>query len=480
MSEKTKKKLDFSSYAKVVGLFTLEIVALISFCIGNSFLFYTILSAVLLALIVLVTINQFNKDGFTSYAFFLFPLFIFGLLSALSNFTIDESFSLFGNIKYIIPLGLSCFAACGYFSSTMQSFKLKPVLTVVYSALAALTIINLLATMIEFKPFYTFLYRNKYLYYYGKPSESPISEMAFALMGFATKEVSVAYFSLFPSVLVSAFVPLSFCSFKTDKKEFLLYLAFGLIGIIALLFTVSIMTIFTDVLLLVFIPLLINAIKHHWKWKYVKLAVYPMVVIFALLLVAVFLNSQLDKTGFYLTFRNAISGNAILNKLFNANNIVVQYNAIMDDIFGIKLFGFPHFPKNSLYNYPDGIYPTNSLIFDIFMFSGVFGWLFFVVTLVVGIRTIVNYFHNGNDTTFEKAGLSAIVFSFYIYSTLNYDSTPYIFNNEISPVYLNGVFLVTLFLMSYAFGKTIKPKEETKDDKVEENKKEVQNEEASL
>ena len=95
MEEETKqaqpKKLNLASYGTVVGFLCMEVLAFISFYLGQSFLLYGILSIVLLLLLVLVTLRQIKKEGLASYAFLIFPILVFGLLTALSDFNSKSS-----------------------------------------------------------------------------------------------------------------------------------------------------------------------------------------------------------------------------------------------------------------------------------------------------------------------------------------------------------------------------------------------------
>ena len=234
--EKTSKA---AAISKAIGFLALEILAIVGFGLGNSFIFYSILSVVILGLTIFASVKQINKDGLSSYLFFAFPILIFGVIAAFSYFNKDQAFNLYGGLSCFVPIGLTCFAATGYFLSINKEFKIKTALLVIYSAIALFTLINLFITFIHFSPFHTIIYKNKYIYFDGAPSSAPVSEMAYMLMGFQLSETSIATFSLYPSVLLSAFVPLFFMKFKDDKKTFALYLAFGCLGLISLLFTVS-------------------------------------------------------------------------------------------------------------------------------------------------------------------------------------------------------------------------------------------------
>ena len=155
---KEKKKFDLSNYGKAVCFLLLEILAVLSFSLGSSFVFMAILSFVILALIILVTFRQIKTDGLATIGFFLFPILLFGLLSVLSYFKYDEYFIMYqSSFLFLIPIGLICFAASGYLINLTGSFKIRHALIVIYSGIALLTLINLLVTMIQFVPFYSLI-----------------------------------------------------------------------------------------------------------------------------------------------------------------------------------------------------------------------------------------------------------------------------------------------------------------------------------
>ena len=92
---KEKKKFDLSNYGKAICFVLLEILAVLSFSLGNSFIFMAILAFVILGLIILVTFRQIKSDGLATMGFFLFPVLIFSLLSILSYFKYDENFIMY-------------------------------------------------------------------------------------------------------------------------------------------------------------------------------------------------------------------------------------------------------------------------------------------------------------------------------------------------------------------------------------------------
>ena len=219
--------------------------------------------------------------------------------------------------------------------------------------------------------------------------------MAFALLGFSISEVSVEYFSLFPSLLLTAFIPLYFLKFKQNKTIFMLYLGYSVLGLFSLLTTVSKTTLVSDVLVFVIVLLVLLFSKLNWKGKVLKIVSIVFGSLFLLGLVVLFLNAQEGASGIFATLQNFIANNSILNMLFNTNRFAASYNKILNALLTtnstgdfIYLFGF--YPT---YNVP----VSNSWLFDNLMTSGIFGFLFFAVFLVLGVRHMLIYYRDSDD-----------------------------------------------------------------------------------
>ena len=129
---KEKKKFDLSNYGKAVCFLLLEILAVLSFSLGSSFIFMAILAFLILVFIILVTFRQIKSDVIATMGFFLFPLLIFALLSVLSYFKYDEYFIMYNSPwLFTIPIGLICFAASGYLINLTGAFKIRYALIVI-------------------------------------------------------------------------------------------------------------------------------------------------------------------------------------------------------------------------------------------------------------------------------------------------------------------------------------------------------------
>lgn len=468
-----KKKLDLAAFGKALAFFAMEILAIVAFSLGNSFVFYSIAGLVLVAISVVITRKQITKDGISSFAFILFPIFVYGVLSALSYMRIDPYFDLQNGLVAFVPFGLAAFSAAAYFLSLNKEFKIKNALIVIYSAVAILTLINLFATLIDFGFFHTIIFKGKYLYYDGKISECGIQDMAMGLMGFKMSEISIRFFSMMPTVLVSAFIPLFFINRKENRKSFILYLCFGLIGLIALILMPNVWTLLTDILVVIVLAVFILMLYFKSASKIVKNISIVIGVIVLLGLIFVTINAQTNASGIFASIKDSVKGNAILNKLFNDNRFIIPINCSLDGLFSTdRILGTPI--HTYTYTYKTGLLVTGSWLFDSIYSSGLFGLAFLVFIIAIGIRRMVFYYRNSDDVKEDKVTVIAFVITFLTYTLVNFDMTPYVFKSNVIPMYENGLFLIVIFLLSYCFAKSDVKKEvpvnkEIKEKEMDEN-----------
>lgn len=460
---KTKKKYDFSEYAKVVGFLMLEVLGIVGFSLGSSFLFFTILALLMFVLTILVTMHQINRDGVANIGFFLFPIVIYGILSAVSYLYLDPNYIFHDSfIRFLIPFGLLAFAGCGYLSSMNKSFNIRHALIVIYSGIALLTLINFVVTMIQFVPFYTLRYSNYYIYYNGARSPKPISEMAYFLMNFSLVEVSLSYFSFYPIILLTAFLPLSFIKYSENKKLFIAYASFGALGLVSLIFTITKMRLLILFLIAIVIGFISICAKFNVNRKYLKIAGRVFVGLFIFGVLFLLLNAQ-DSVGYefaqnFSFIRKLTTSNSLFNRLFNSNYFVSKYNGILDGTFTkTKLIGYPLInPEDNFGVMTWPLTDSNNFFFDSFFTSGLFGVIFLGFFVFAGLRRVFMYFEHSEDQQADKIMVLGFVVVSLTYAFIAFDATPYIFSETIRPFYTNNIFLIDLFLIGYCYFKTEK------------------------
>ena len=455
------------SIISTVGMFLLlEVLTFVSFGLSNSYIVYTFIGLVVMALLLIAHFNIVKKDGLSNIALFLIPVFLLGLVTALSVFNKSLQTSIF--LRILTPIGFLSFALLGYLSSINVKFKISLALMLIYGGLALYVLISYFVTMVQYVPFYTIIYRNSYIYYNGAKAILPIGSMSYVLNGFSIHEVSVGYFSLFSSVLSTSVIALLFVSPKKETKKFVIYAIYAFIGIVALITMPTKMTLITGVLLLICIVLIILFGKQKINSKIFGYVVLVLAVLFILAFLILFINAQSGWT-FVQGFRNLIAKSSLLNRLFNSNGLAQRYNLLLDGCLALgNWLGFIPGPGTSPeYAYTSFQYDeilSDSIIFDTILFSGFFGLIIFIVLIAFMVRTFMKYYKNSDDPITEKSLIAGFLISFFGYSFVNYDSYPFIFYSEFKPYYLNGLFLVSLFLYGYVYRKASLMKQEAKQD----------------
>ena len=463
-----KRKIDLRVFGTVLAFLSLEVLAFIGFNLGHSFLLFAILSLVLAGLLVGATFRQIKKDGITTYLFFLFPLVIFGILTALNGFNY-YSIGAIGTAQSIfVPIGLLGVGLSGFLSSYLKQFKIKYALLVVYCSLGLFVLINLLITMIYYVPFYTLIYRDYYIFYDGRPSPVSVGNIAYMLYGFKFKEVSLLYWSLYPSILMTSVIPLFFIKFKENKREFLIYAGLAFIAFISLLFTISKITLITDLVLILGIALIIVGAKFKGSRSILNVMMITIGVIALAFILVLFVNAQTN-WGFTSGIRGIISGNGLLDRVFNKNRYSSAVSTVFQDLFStFKLFGCP--VGGIFSDYPNNVPQilSNMWLFDNLMSSGLFGAFFFLGALIIGIRRLFKYLNKGTDEDYVRFTIAGLVLGFLVISMILFDAYPLIYSEKMAPFYTVAPLLLCVFFLGYAFNHTLQ---------LEPNKQEIELEE---
>ena len=462
-----KKKLNLASYGIVVGFLSLEVLAFVSFYLGQSFLLYGILSIVLAVCLILVTFRQINKDGIATYAFFLFPILVFGLLTALSVFNRNSIGVIPLSNTIFVPIALTFFSLSGFLCGYLNNFKIKTALLVIYSALGIYVLINLFITMIYYVPFYTLVYKNSYIVYDGKPSVVPIGQMAYMLFGFQITEVSIEYWSLFPSLLLTTCIPLFFISPKQNRREFIIYAILTFVAFLSLLFTITKITLISDAILLIGIAVIVVVGKFQKSHNLINGIFIGFGILLTLVLVILFLNAQTE-WNFLKGFRSLLNKNSLLSRLFTTNRYSSSIITVFQDLLNpSKLFGVQ---QGAEYVTGSGLMVEQALsniwLVDNVMTSGLFGAIFFLGALIIGIRRMFIYFKKGEDELYLKLMVFAYVLGYLVIAIFLYDSTPLINSAQLFPFFISAPLLICLFLISYCFNKSFVLKEQVKPEKT--------------
>lgn len=422
----------------IVAFLSLEVLALTAFTFTGSILTYAILGVALFLGIIISSFREIKKDGLLTSIYFFIPLFVYSLMLAVSNFkdSSNSSFSPFE--KVFIPFMLVAFSGCGYYFRYFKAIKISTIFTVIYSALALYTVIGFAYSMIQFTPFYPFIYSNSYLYYNGRPSSVAIGDMAYSLMGFSMYEVSIEYFILFPSLLLTSVIALFYISPKSQTRTFVLYCVFTFVAVLALAFMSNVYTLLTSLAIIALIAVVLCYGKLKLKYKPIVIVLYVVGALLGLWFLSLLILSQ-SELAFLDPVRNFISSIPFVGKIM----LLGRYRAILDGLFtSSKIFGFAIIES--------GVNLSNSWLFDSAMMSGLLGFIALLVFVVFAIVTLLRFFVRSKETIMNKSLLLAFVFAFIGYTFVNGDSTPYVNYSNVIPIWVNGPGLIALFLIGYA------------------------------
>lgn len=436
---KTKEKVN---YGALISFFVFELLAITAFTLANSVIIYSALALLFLVLILVIGIKDFKITQSADFFIFLIPLFIFAALTAFSAFSFKNISILLINIFSL--LGVMSFALVGFLSRKMEGFKISNALLVIYGAIALLVLISFIMTMINYVPFYALIYRGKYFYYNGMPLTAYTD--ANQLMGFAFKDVSLEYYSLFSVLLLTSIVALRFISFKENKREFFIYLSFAVLGFISCLFTLNEVSLITLPFVILFLLFVTFYPKKDKPMKIVKIIFYVLLALIGITFVLFFLNAQ-ESWSAISPLQNLIKSNSVLNKVFNGNRISAAIKAVLSVNLKDLLLGY----GGNAYNIFKDKMLSNSIIFDSILTSGLIGVIALIVFIVFVTRSLKRYYSMSEDSPVYKHLVIAFIGTFFIYSILSLDSSPETHSLYIQPATSNPMFLITVFLIGYSF-----------------------------
>lgn len=442
---KLKDKLSkLSNYAILGSFLAIEVFAFVMFSFGSSFLFFGILSFALLIILCLLSVKELKVDGFMSSMILIFPLLLFVLLTALSNYSVGHAklgdFSI-AEIVFL-PIGLLSAGLCGTLLSKNKTFKFSTFILVIFSALALLVFINLLINMINFGWFYSIKYKGYYMYYGGKRSDVEVSQIAYTLEGFQFIETKMSHYAMYPALLLSSAVVLFNSKYIENKPKFLTYLGFVVLGVLSLVLVPSIIGAIFAVVIIITDALILLFNKFKVNMKPFKVILYCGLICAVLVVAVMILNNNVESVA------KIISKNSFLNRIFNTNRFVENYNVALKGIFTRdRFFGF--FVERITTIDVIELHATSSGFFDSFMTSGVIGTVMLVVLFYFGFKGFTkNKYLSPKEKSYNNALLAFIIlFAFML--LFFYDTEYGIFHQVYRPFYMTGPFMTVVFIMFY-------------------------------
>ncbi len=460
------KKL--SNYSIAITFLALEFFALMSFNFSGSFIVFGALSLVLMILLIIFNIKEIKLNGLSNIAFFLFPLLLFCLLTAISGYTLPHA--AVGDFSYaevvFIPLGILPIAFVGYLLSVDPNFKIKNLLIVIYGALGVYVALNLLVNLIYLGAFYPIIYKGYYLYYGGLISSLPVNDFAYTLEGFKFIEVEMAHYVLYPALLLTSSVMLLYLSPKQDKVRFIIYASYTFMALLALILVPSLLSLASIIAVGLLLLVVFFAKRFIGARKVFKIILIVSLSLFGIGYLVYFLNNQAFASG----ISNIIANNGLLNRLFNTNRFAQAYNPTITNIFNKnKIFGFA--AVEVAINTYEEVHLSGGFIFDSFLTSGLFGALALFLFVFLGFKGFKKYFHSHSDEFSYQALLLLFVIVFIGYSAFFNKGEYALYYKVYRPIYMTAPFMVATFIFSYVYAKghpyvPVEAKEEVKNEQI--------------
>ena len=296
--------------------------------------------------------------------------------------------------------------------------------------LALWMLINFFITLIQFGPFYTFIYKDRYFFDYGHIGRLPVSKIAYMLLGFEVTRVSIELFTLVACVLTTALLGLFFTSFKEEKASFIIYLVTGVIGALCVILTFN-----TQLIIGYFAFAVMCVLVVLFGKKIIPYNKVSKIVIFSI--------AGLAGLYFLLVILNASFGWS--ESSFFVNKLTRKYHNFVNTFVYAKAFkGFTGYTLGL-----DKLKYTGSWMFDMVAIGSIFGWFAFLIFVVVMIVRFISYYKTSNDNKASKLLLLGMILAILLFSGACYSSVPYYENTEYLPLLFLTPFMVTIFFYGY-------------------------------
>ena len=404
----------------------------VAFNFANNIIVFASVSILANALFLIFSKRKINSEFLLTLFLCVIPLISLGLFSVISKFNLDGD-SNYSTVKYVFLILSFCSVPfLGFQSRGYEKFNIKIAIKVIYILLAFWMLINFLITIIQFGPFYTFIYYDKYFFDYGYFGRLPISKIAYMLLGFKVERITIELFTVVAGVLSSALLGLFFVSYKEDKNSFLTYLVTGSIGLLSLLLTLNKSSVICYVTLIIAFTLIVlfakKIIPFNKITKITILSIASLIIIYFLLVMfGAFKIFNIEENTFFV------------NKLTRKYYLFVRtmseyrtYNGFNGFLIGNDKFNF-----------------TVSWMFELLAVSTVFGWLSFIVFIVLIFVRYAKYIKESNDDICSKMLLVSIVLGFLLITGTCYNSMPYYEKTLYVPLFYLSPFIIILFIYGY-------------------------------
>ena len=424
--------------SKTCSILLTVIFFILSFLTGFNNIAIFVLGILTLGITILLSYKSLKGISIYTLGIILIPLLSYGVIMSLSYFS-GSLYSL--TTRIFLTFNILLFVIAGYFSRKIEGFSFKWIFIGIFLSLSIISLINVIFTSVYYGPFYGFRLTNYYSYYDGVSSRFNVGSSAYALCGFAVKEVPIEYYLLYPFLLLTS-IPFYLLSDRGNKFNIITSCCFVLVALISLFFVISKISLIYILVYLVFICLVSLIIVYRKLYgkplRYTLYGLGILVFIFGFLL---FLNAQLSLTG----IRNLFASNRLFNYLFNTNRFSENALILLNGVFSKeKMIGFPVYFD---YQYGNWCLPTNNILINQFMYGGIFGFIFFLVIIGLFVYLFIKLrkvsLEDKNYKYFPILFVIAYFVTTMIIDQNSYDHFDYglVFANFLSPFFYISLFV---------------------------------------
>ncbi len=425
-------------YDALIIFLVIECLALTAFSLADANIIFRYLGFLISLALIPFALMFTSKREWLSLGLFSIPLVIIAFLTGFSTFTLSMGFGTLDNLSVV--LGTLAFFFLGFAVRRVRKFKIDIALLAIGAAMALLVFLGLIYSLYQYGPFHASLYEGLVYYYDGRLFV--VSEETKWLLGFSFVEISINYVSLFGAMLSTALTALLYISPKTEPRKFAIVAVIGLIGLLSIVLIPNIEA------LILLIPVFLFALGYRFIRSREKVGIVVQYAFFALLGIAgiALLVVILNNAGVSF-IRNALAGNAFLNRLFNTNRIMSPVNAVLAPMFTAGgFFGFP-------ITYIDGLVAnTGAFEFEIVKEGGLLAFLAIIAFLLLVIFSLARYSAKSPDKGHIKIVILSLLIAVFLNGSLLWDTFPLIYESDYYfSFFRSAPYLIVLFLIGYAY-----------------------------
>lgn len=432
------EKKSFAQEYEVIGAFlVLELIALTCFGFGGIDSIFHYAGFIVALIATFFAFRNFHKEDLMPIVLLGIPLLGMAIFTSFGN--LFSGSGILANLGAF--LGLISFLALGLSARRNKSFNTRTLILCFAIGLGLITLIGTFCTWVQYGFFYPLIHKDAPNYYYNGELYSISNEMGW-LWHFKLFEVSQRYGGLF-AILCASFLPaLLFIKYKENRVLFVSLLAvsgIGLLSIITIPNLYAIIFIAVSYAVALFYRFLRNK---EIAVKIVRIAIPAVFGVAVAFLLAAILNLSVEG------FANTVANNSFLNRLFNTNGLMNEFNAIMSaalkssNIFGIHMYDLT---TDIAYS------STRAFEIEILREGGIIAFILFIVFVVVAFETFSRYLKDSKDKDYIKVIFLTILVSFVLYCTFccdvrpitHYKTTFYV------PVTRSLPFLLMIFIIGF-------------------------------